>query len=163
MSSSLQAVSGHISLGNFKAATDELCRIRIGHQGTVEALKLWAQLHAAQKSWTNVDVVCRTLRKDYPEESFGYCQGAESLHQQGRTAEAIVLLRQNERGMSEDASILYSMARYECALDNLLGATLLLGTAFRRDESLRDRAFADRDLSKVWASLNESDSVVGSS
>lgn len=153
MSVNFSSIEGHIASRNFKAAVDELCQIRTGHQGTMEALQLWAKLHAAQLKWGNVDVVCRTMRQDFPNETFGFLQGAESLHQQGRTPEAMALLQQNQASMGEDAGFLYQMARFECAVDNLSGANLLLRKAFDRNGSLREQALGDRDLSKVWNDL----------
>ena len=116
---------------------------------------MWTLLHSSQDHWTNVDVLCRVIRQDYPAESFGFEEGAESLHRQGRSSEAITLLKKYETGLNGDPGILYRLARYYCAMDNLLGATMLLGTAFGRDIRLRDKAFSDVELKKVWPSLAE--------
>jgi hypothetical protein len=155
MKNHLAAAQSLIHDRDFAAARTELSNIRPGQQGTIETLRMWTLFHSSQDHWGNVDVLCKVIRQDYPSESFGFEEGAESLHRQGRSSEAINLLKQFETGLNNDPGILYRLARYHCAMDNLLGATMLLGTAFSRDLRLRDKAFSDGELKKVWPALEE--------
>jgi hypothetical protein len=156
MSSPFAVAEEFLNKGELPQAADALRQLRPGLQPSFEALQLWTRVHFATRAWDKVSALSRLMRKDYPQETYGFSQGAESLHQQGRTAEAIDLLKECTAGLANDPTILYALGRYYCAVDNLLGAALLLGTAFDRDVRLRDKAFADSDLTKVWPSLQES-------
>lgn len=155
MDNHLAAAQSLIHARNFAAAETELSKIRPGMQCSMETLRMWALLHASQEHWTDVNVLCNVIRRDFPTESFGFEEGAESLHRQGRSQEAIGLLKQFKGKFSDDPGILYRLARYHCAVDNLLGAAMLLGTAFSSDIRLREKAFADGELEKVWSVLEE--------
>jgi hypothetical protein len=94
MSSPFASAETFINLRQFAEAADEIRKLRPWQQSSLEALKLSARINAGQGNWGNVDMLCRLIRKDYPLDPFGFVEGAESLHQQGRGPEAAELLRQ---------------------------------------------------------------------
>ena len=92
MTNPLDAAELHIKAGQFDNARDALEQLRPGQQEAFPALRLWAQCHAGAGRWEKVDVICRIIRRDYPQEPFGYAQAAHSLREQGRAADAAMLL-----------------------------------------------------------------------
>lgn len=74
------------------AAGDAFSQLRSPLRSSLEGLMLSARIHAAAKRWSNVDVVCRIIRKDFPADVFGFAAGAESLRQQGYDSEAATML-----------------------------------------------------------------------
>jgi hypothetical protein len=74
------------------AAGDAFSQLRPPLKSTLEGLMLSARIHAAAKRWSNVDVLCRVIRKEFPTEAFGFAAGAESLRQQGYDTEAASML-----------------------------------------------------------------------
>jgi hypothetical protein len=149
------AAETFLEAGDLAGAAEELSNLRPGLRGALEALQISMQIHWAQAHWSNVDVLCRLIRKEYPGAAFGFIWGAESLHRQERSSEAIEMLKAFQQGMDGDPNFLYALARYHCAVGNLLGASLLMGTASGRDLRLREKAFADPELSKIWPNLHE--------
>lgn len=93
MTNHLDAAELHIKAGEFNDARAALEQLRPGEHEGFPALRLWAQCHAGGGRWEQVDVICRIIRRDYPLETFGYAQAADSLREQGRSVEAAALMR----------------------------------------------------------------------
>ena len=94
MNNSISVVEAYLAAGDVVTASDEFAMLRPGLKSGLEGLKLSTRIHSAANRWEQVDVLCRVLRKEYPNDVFGFTQGAESLHQQGRNSEAVDLLKE---------------------------------------------------------------------
>ena len=94
MNSSLLAVEKFLAAGDVAGASDAFGLLRTGLKFSTEGLKLSVHIHFAAERWDQVNVLCRILRKEYPQDGFGFTQGAESLYRQGRNDEAINLLNE---------------------------------------------------------------------
>ena len=94
MNSSLLAVEKFLAAGDVAGASDAFGLLRTGLKFSTEGLKLSVRIHFAAERWDQVNVLCRILRKEYPQDGFGFTQGAESLYRQGRNDEAINLLNE---------------------------------------------------------------------
>jgi len=112
MNASFAAIQEFLVKGDLARASDAFAHIRPGDKTSLEGLHLSAKIHMAARRFEQVDVLCRVLRKEYPDESSGFHLGAESLHLQGRTPEAISLLRSRQPGVSNDET-LKAIARFE--------------------------------------------------
>jgi hypothetical protein len=98
------------------AANDEFGRMRAGFKSSRDGLKLAARIHFKAQNWDKVGVLCRVMRQEFPTDISGFTLGAECLHQQGRNAEAINLLKLWIVGVVDDPSIDRAMARYRMAI-----------------------------------------------
>jgi uncharacterized protein HemY len=117
MSAPLVAIEALLLRGDVTGALDEFAKLRPGLKGTLEALKLVTRIYAATKNWEKVDVLCRVMRNEFPADVSGFEQGAESLHNQGRNAEAINLLKLWNIGVSHSDTLHPAMVRYEAAIE----------------------------------------------
>jgi hypothetical protein len=114
MNGSIATVEAHLAASDITMASDAFANLRPGFKSTLEGLKLSARIHFAAARWEQVGVLCRILRKEHPIDPFGFTQGAESLHRQGRGAEAVRLLKDWQALMMQpDESILASIERYQ--------------------------------------------------
>ena len=97
MNSSLLAVENFLAAGDVAGASDAFGLLRTGLKFSIEGLKLSVRIHFAAERWEQVNVLCRILRKEYPQDGFGFKQGAESLYRQGRNDEGLDLLKEWRR------------------------------------------------------------------
>jgi hypothetical protein len=93
-----EPIEGWIELGNFTEAAEELHRLPSHLKSTVEFVQKWVLIYAGSGAWTNVEVMCETLLLKNPEDDFGALHKAEALHQQGKTADAIIFLGETHYG-----------------------------------------------------------------
>lgn len=149
------SVEGWIELLNFREAAAELHDFPPHLKSSVEFIRLWVQVYAATNAWTEVEMMCETLLKHAPEDSFALFHQAEAFHRQGRTREAFAVLQYSPMSFRQGAQYFYALARYLCALGNRSLAMTCLGRAFDGDPELRVTARKDAELEPVWLDLEE--------
>lgn len=94
MKNPVSTVEDYLAAGDVTEASDAFGMLRPAFKSSLEGLKLSARIHFAAGRWEQVGVLCRILRKEYPTEVSGFTQGAESLYHQGRSSEAIEILKE---------------------------------------------------------------------
>ena len=93
MHPNIRAAEGWIELGNYDEAAEELHNCPPAIKSTVEWVKLWVRIYAAQNHWREVEMMCETLTHHAPEDSFTIFHQAEAWHRQGRSREAFAALQ----------------------------------------------------------------------
>lgn len=146
------SINGWIDLANYNEAAQELNDLHPKLKSTVEFCKAWIRIYSAKKAWTNVELMCTTLVKHAPHDPFGVLQLAEAVHQQGKHVDAISILGGTlwDEDWRESPAVLYAMARYFCAANQVKEGRECLRKAIDGDKSLRKKALEDPDLEKVW-------------
>lgn len=151
----LRAAEGWIELGNYDEASEELHSCPPAIKSTVECLKLWVRIYAAQNHWREVEMICETLAKHAPEDPFTIFNQAEAFFKQGRPREAYAVFKYSPLCFRKGPKYFYALARYLCALDQKTLALKCLGNAFDKDPSLKLKALDDPDLESIWVDVQE--------
>lgn len=150
-----RSVEGWIELGNFSEAAAELYNFPSDSKSTIEFLRLSVRIHSGTKAWSNVEMMCETLLKHVPEDSFALFHQAEAFHRQGRSREAFAAFQHAPIGFKRGPAYFYALGRYLCALGEMTLALSCLGKAFDSEPALRMDALRDPDLEQVWFDLQE--------
>lgn len=145
-------INGWIDLGNYDEAAKELNDLPPKLKSTLEFCKAWIRIYAAKKAWTNVELMCATLVNQAPADAFGVLHLAEAVHQQGKHVDAISVLGGTlwNADWRESPVVLYALARYSCAANQVKEGRECLRKAIDADKSLRKKALDDPELEKLW-------------
>jgi hypothetical protein len=111
----------------------------------------------ATKAWSNVELMCATLIKHAPPDSFTILHAAEAQHQQGHSGEAFLALKRGENSFNGGGNVqyFYALARYACAINSVTVACSVLGMAIDIDSSIKMKALNDPDLKRAWTDLQD--------
>ena len=115
MNETKAAVENFLKAGDFQAAWSVFDNLRPNLRFGMEGVILTILIHSAAKRWSEVGVLCRVLRKEYPDDPSGFTHGADALYEQGRIADAIQLLGECPASAT-NPQILTAMERYQAAL-----------------------------------------------
>src|SRR5262249_48753865 len=106
-----------------------------------------------ERRWSDALEMARRLCAMEPEEPGGFIHAAYSLHELGRTREAVDMLAHGPSSLQSKAVYFYNMGCYHARLGQVKAALELLGKAFHKDKSLRREAKKDPDLDAVRSQL----------
>jgi hypothetical protein len=127
-------------------AWNELEDIDIKDRARPEVLKVRVEVCRALKQWEMMAEVSNHLRKIEPDEVGHSINMAYATRRFKSEAEAAEILSMALRRYYDDALVRYNLACYWCVMGRVEEAREMLGTACRRDESLRELAETDEDL-----------------
>jgi tetratricopeptide (TPR) repeat protein len=142
----LNAAVGYLNLGMPQEAWDELEDIPATDRARPEVLKVRVEVCRALKQWEMMAEVSNHLRKIEPDEVGHALDQAHATRRFKSEAEAAEILSMALRRYYDDALVRYNLACYWCVMGRIEEAREMLGTACRRDESLRELAETDEDL-----------------
>ena len=142
----LNAAVGYLSLGMPQDAWNELEDIDAKDRARPEVLKVRVEVCRALKQWEMMAEVSNHLRKIEPDEVGHAIDQAHATRRFKSEAEAADILSLALRRYYDDALVRYNLACYWCVMGRIEEAREMLGTACRRDESLRELAETDEDL-----------------
>jgi tetratricopeptide (TPR) repeat protein len=117
----------------------------------VAQLRVYILMRA--RRWDDALASCEALRAARPELCLGYIHGAFCLHELGRTAEAMELLRQGPASLLREPVYFYNLGCYHAVLGNPEDAQSYLQMSFNMDEKFREIARYDPDLEGVMSKL----------
>ena len=142
----LNAAVGYLNLGMPQDAWNELEDIEAKDRARPEVLKVRVEVCRALESWEMMAEVSNHLRKIEPDEVGHALDQAHAARRFKSEAEAAEILSLALRRYYDDALVRYNLACYWCVMGRVEEAREMLGTACRRDESLRELAETDEDL-----------------
>ena len=142
----LNAAVGYLNLGMPQDAWNELEDITAKDRARPEVLKVRVEVCRALKQWEMMAEVSNHLRKIEPDEVGHALDQAHAARRFKSEAEAAEILSMALRRYCDDALVRYNLACYWCIMGRVEEAREMLGTACRRDESLRELAETDEDL-----------------
>ena len=115
MNETIAIIEGFLKAGDIQGAWGAFEKLRPNIRFGLQGLTISTRIHFAAKRWPEVDVLCRVLRKEHPDDPSGFTLGAESLYEQGRISDAIELLRRPE-SPATDPQVLAAIERCQAAL-----------------------------------------------
>lgn len=130
-------------------ALAELGRVPAEDRGHEDVAQLRIYLLMRARRWDEALAACRELRSARPELGLGYIHGAFCLHELGRTAEAMALLRQGPASLLREAVYFYNLGCYHAVLGHPEEAQNCLEMSFSMDGKFREIARYDPDLESV--------------
>jgi len=142
----LNAAVGYLSLGMPEDAWNELEDIEAKQRARPEVLKVRVEVCRALKQWEMMAEASNHLRKIEPDDVGHPLNMAYAVRRFRGEAEAADILSLALRRYYDDALVRYNLACYWCVMERIEEAREMLGTACRRDESLRELAETDEDL-----------------
>ena len=142
----LNAAVGYLNLGMPQEAWNELEDIEPKERARPEVLKVRVEVCRALKQWEMMAEASNHLRKIEPDEVGHSLNMAYATRRFKSEAEAAEILSMALRRYYDDALVRYNLACYWCVMGRVEEAREMLGTACRRDESLRELAETDEDL-----------------
>lgn len=112
---------------------------------------------AYEKNWSSSLDIAVELIKVAPERVNGWVNRSYSLHELGRTQEALDGLRAVVARFPKDSIIPYNLACYACQLGDEVGAQnwILLATRLRPKEEVRAMGLEDPDLKPLQRFLKD--------
>ncbi len=153
----LSAAEGWLELGNCPEALAELDHIAAGEQGRLEVLAVRWSVLAQLKCWEDCVGIAAAMIERAPECVFGWIHRSYALHELKRTREARDLLRPAADRFSDDETIPYNLACYECQLGDFPAARGWLRRAMtlRKPVEVKVQALADIDLAPMWKEIQQ--------
>jgi tetratricopeptide (TPR) repeat protein len=142
----LNAAVGYLNLGMPQEAWNELEDIDAKEQARPEVLKVRVEVCRALKQWEMMAEASNHLREIEPDEVGHSLNMAYATRRFKSESEAAEILSLALRRYYDDALVRYNLACYWCVMGRVEEAREMLGTACRRDESLRELAETDEDL-----------------
>ena len=142
----LQAASGWLELGLADEALFELQSLPTKAQTAQEVLELKVFAQMQCEAWNAASETARLLCVKEPRNAEFFLRAAFCLHETGDTLAARNWLLRGPKSLLEMPAFHYNLGCYLWVLGERKPARTYLSTAFEMDESLRDFARSDRDL-----------------
>jgi Flp pilus assembly protein TadD len=144
----LRAAEGWIGLGDYAAASEQLRQITPKKCSHPAVQKAQWQICVNAKNWEAALEVASSMVLLNPEESLGWSHVSYALHGLKRTAEARDNLLRVVDTFSDNATMRYNLACYECQLGRIEEAKGWLLEAFKLGDKRRMKQMAlnDSDL-----------------
>jgi predicted Zn-dependent protease len=148
----LDAAEGWLELGNFLEAEEELDQIAPQFRSDPEVLRVRCRIYVAARKWSWAAEIAHAIAKLAPEDSYGFMQLADALHQMKRTKEAREVLMSIVHRFPDDYLMRYNLACYSSQLGDIIEARDWLLRAFELPggSDLRHRALSDPNLEPAW-------------
>lgn len=143
----LRAASGWLDLGLADEALFELQSLPEDEQTSQTALEIKVHAEMECQSWNAAADTARLLCGKEPKNAEFFLRAAFCLHETGDTLAARNWLLSGPKSLMEMPSFHYNLGCYLWVLGERKSARSHLRQAFEMDESLRDFARSDRDLS----------------
>jgi tetratricopeptide (TPR) repeat protein len=147
----LKAAQGWLELGNAVEAAAELKRIPTEYSEHAEVLEVHWEIFSQQKRWEDAKAVSDCLVAHHPKLPSGWIGRSYSLHELGRTSEALQSLLPAFDAFPNVAVIPYNLACYNCQLGQTEEAMAWIRKAVSRAglDSIKSMAAGDRDLAPL--------------
>jgi len=143
------AAQGYCEIGMFEEALCEIEQLPSEICDRNEIIEVGLHICLQAKKWKEALELARRLREKAPDLSVGYIHAAYSLHELGRTAEALELLATIPPETHREPTFFYNRACYKAALGRAEEAVADLRKSFRLNRKLREYAENDPDLDSV--------------
>ena len=153
----LNAAKGWIDLGNHIEAFNELEKIAPRNRAAPEVLEVRWQIYTLAGKHDNALPIAEALVKAVPKRYQVHIWRAHSLHELGRTREAINFLTVTAACFPDRGIIGYHLACYYAELGELQDARDWLKGAFRTEEAkaLKQKALDDPKLKELWEQIGK--------
>jgi tetratricopeptide (TPR) repeat protein len=150
----LEAAEGWLELGNHIAANDELERITPNLRSEPRVLEMRCRVYSKAGQWQSVLIISEAICALDPKHTLGWEHRAESLHQRGRTKEALTLITEVAETLTDPSRLFYKAAVYAAAIEDWQLARKCLERCFELDptQQIRITALEDPKLSRLWQS-----------
>jgi tetratricopeptide (TPR) repeat protein len=148
----LDAAEGFIHLGMYLDADAALDDIDPFSRHLPEVLAVRVKIYRALEKWELMQVVARKLTEYDPDDVQWWLSWADAT-MKAESVEAARLILVTALDVLDHAGLHYDLARYECLLGNIEGATSCLKRCFDLAPGWRLRALEDPDLEPLWQSL----------
>ena len=147
----LRIAEDWIGLGDYAAASDQLEKIAPALRTHPTVLKVRWRICVNGKNWEAALDVASTLILLDPKDSLGWTHQSFALHELKRTAEARDNLLRVVDTFSDNATMRYNLACYECHLGRMEEAKGWLAAAFKLggEREMSKMALTDSDLAPL--------------
>lgn len=151
------SAEGWLELGVIGEAVRELEEISKAHQAHPDVLEILWRVLAHQKRWDNAVDIAGELIRIAPDRVNGWVNRSYSLHELGRTREALDGLKAIIARFPKDSIIPYNLACYACQLGDEIGAQnwILMAARLRPKEEIRSMGLEDPDLKPLQRFLKD--------
>jgi tetratricopeptide (TPR) repeat protein len=142
------SAEGWLELGEIREAIRELGMIRRSFQGHPDVLEILWRVLAHEKRWNDAVEIAGELVKIAPDRVNGWVNQSYSLHELGRTQEALDALKAVVARFPKDSIIPYNLACYACQLGDETAAQnwILMAARLRPKDEIREMGLEDPDL-----------------
>ena len=147
------AAQGYLELGMATEALAELALLPEVESRDPDIVELRLHILMQATRWTDALKTAEELIRLNAEAIPAYIHGAFALHELGRTQEARNLLLKGPSELRKDPTFHYNIGCYEAVLGNKEAALDSLQASFALDETYRDFARRDPDLTLVREAL----------
>jgi len=147
------AAQGYLELGMATEALAELALLPEVESRDPDIVELRLHILMQATLWADALKTAEELIRLNAEAIPAYIHGAFALHELGRTQEARNLLLKGPSELRKDPTFHYNIGCYEAVLGNKEAALDSLQASFALDETYRDFARRDPDLTLVREAL----------
>jgi predicted Zn-dependent protease len=147
------AAQGYLELGMAEEALAELAFMPGIESHDPEIIELRLHILMEAKRWAEALATAEELIRFNTDAIPAYIHGAFALHELGRTEEARNLLLKGPAELRKDPTFHYNIGCYEAVLGNSEAALHSLQASFALDETYRDFARRDPDLTLLREAL----------
>lgn len=147
------AAQGYMELGMAAEALAELASLPAITGGDPDIIELRLHILMQATRWAEALSTAEELIRLNADAIPAYIHGAFALHELGRTEEALNLLLKGPSDLRKDPTFHYNIGCYQAVLGNREAALESLHTSFALDESYREFASRDPDLTLVRESI----------
>ncbi len=147
------AAQGYVELGLHAEAREQLTNLPTEALTRVDVQEILLLCLMAEQRWPEALEMTLRLCEEEPDEPGGFIHAAYCLHEMGRTADALEILRKGPAALRSKAVYYYNLGCYHAQLGNVEQALKLLRQSFEMDGSLRSVARKDQDLDQLRAQL----------
>jgi predicted Zn-dependent protease len=151
---SLLAAQGYLELGMVEEALAELSSFSGPFARDPDIVELRLHIQMQGERWNDALISAEELLRITPDAVPAFIHGAFALHEMGRTSEARDLLLKGPPVLKNDPTFHYNIGCYEAVLGNKESALQSLQLSFSLDETYRDFAKGDPDLTLLHEELN---------
>ena len=147
------AAQGYLELGMASEALAELALLPEVESRDPDIVELRLHILMQATRWADALKTAEELIRLNAEAIPAYIHGAFALHELGRTQEARNLLLKGPSELRKDPTFHYNIGCYEAVLGNKEAALDSLQASFALDETYRDFARRDPDLTLLREAL----------
>ena len=147
------AAQGYLELGMAAEALAELAALPVVEIRDPDIIELRLHILMQATRWADALSTAEELIRLNADAIPAYIHGAFALHELGRTEEARNLLLKGPSDLRKDPTFHYNIGCYEAVLGNREAALDSLQASFALDETYRDFARRDPDLTLVREAL----------
>lgn len=145
----LRAASGWLDLGLADEALFELQSLPAKEQSSTKALEIKVHAQMECQAWNAASETARLLCVKDPQNAENFLRAAFCLHETGDTLAARNWLLRGPKSLIELPAFHYNLGCYLWVLGERQLARDHLEQAFEMDDTLRDYAKKDRDLTGI--------------